>query len=280
MSLEVMLVVLLSGLLHASWNALIRGSANRTLDTVLVVGAAGLIIACWLPFAPLPARASWPYIAASATIHVGYFLLMAMSYRHGELSFAYPIMRGSAPALSAIVAAAVLVEVPAPAGWLGIFLVSAGILLIAADSWRLGSFHPRSALFAIGTACVIVVYTLVDGVGARLSAQPFSYTGWLFLLTAIPLVALFMFRDPEETATYLRRHWRRGLIGGACTFASYALVLWAMTQAPIALAAALRETSVVFAVLIAAIVLREQISRLRYAAIAVVIAGAVAIKLA
>ncbi len=280
MSITVMFVVLLSGLLHASWNAMIRSATDRTLDTVLVVAAAGLIIACWLPFAPLPAAASWPHIAASAAIHVGYFLLVAMSYRHGELSFVYPIMRGSAPALSAIVAALLIGEVPTAAGWLGVFLVSTGIMVIAADSWRKGSFHAGSALFAIGTAGVIVIYTLVDGTGARLSGNAVSYTGWMFLFTAIPLLIIFLLRDHRGMTTYLQRHWRRGLIGGGCTFASYALALWAMTQAPIALVAALRETSVIFAVVIAAVVLREGITRTRYASILIVIAGAIAIKLA
>lgn len=280
MPLEVMFVVLLGALLHAAWNAMIRGAADRTRDIVLVVTGAAAITACALPFAALPAAASWPYLAASGIIHVAYFLLVARSYRHGELSFAYPIMRGSAPAVSAVAAALLLAEVPAIGGWLGMLLICSGIVLLAADSWRANSFHGSTALFAFSTAGVIVVYTLVDGIGARLSGAAFSYTGWVFLLTAIPLLGIFLVRDRPATTTYLRHHWRRGLIGGGCTLASYALALWAMTQAPIALVAALRETSVVFALLIAALVLRERITRLRYVAIGVVTAGAVAIKLA
>ncbi len=280
MAIDVMLAVLLGALLHAIWNAMIRGSANRTLDTVLVVAGAGALMICTLPFAPLPAPASWPYLLASGVIHVAYFLLVAMSYRHGELSFAYPIMRGSAPAVSAIAAALLLSEVPTAGGWLGVALICGGVMLLAGDAWRKQIFHVNAALFAIGTAGVIVVYTLVDGVGVRLSGHAASYTGWVFLLTAIPLLTIFLLRDRTATTTYLLQHWQRGLFGGTCALASYALALWAMTQAPIALVAALRETSVVFAVLIAAIVLRERITHTRYLSILIVTAGAVALKLA
>lgn len=280
MTIDVMLAVLLGALLHAVWNAMIRGSDNRTLDTVLVVAGAGALMIAMLPFAPLPAPASWPYVIASGAIHVAYFLLVAMSYRHGELSFVYPIMRGSAPAASAIAAALLLAEVPAAGGWLGVALICGGVMLLAGDSWRTGSFHGRAALFAIGTAAVIVVYTLVDGIGVRLSGHAASYTGWVFLLTAAPLVTIFMVRNRTATAAYLRQHWRRGLFGGACTLASYALALWAMTRAPIALVAALRETAVIFGVLIAALVLHERITRIRYLSILIVTAGAATIKLA
>lgn len=280
MAIDVMMAVLLGALLHAVWNAMIRGSDNRTLDTVLVVAGAGALMIATLPFIPLPAPASWPYVIASGAIHVVYFLLVAMSYRHGELSFVYPIMRGSAPAASAIAAALLLGEVPTAGGWLGVALICGGVMLLAADSWRSGSFHGRAALFATGTAGVIVVYTLVDGIGVRLSDHAASYTGWVFLLTALPLLTIFLLRDRRATTAYLRQHWRHGLFGGACTLSSYALALWAMTRAPIALVAALRETAVIFGVLIAALVLREHITRIRYLSILIVSAGAAAIKLA
>jgi drug/metabolite transporter (DMT)-like permease len=279
-SLEVLLAVLLGALLHAAWNTMIRGSANRTLDTVLVVAGAGAIMALLLPFLPLPAAASWPYAFASGVIHVGYFLLVAGAYRHGELSYVYPLMRGAAPALTAIAGALLLAEIPALQGWLGVVLICSGVLLLAGDAWRKATLQGSATLFALGTAGIVVIYTLVDGVGVRLSGNAAVYTGWVFLLTALPLTAIFLLRDRSSTLTYARQHWRRGLFGGACTLASYALALWAMTQAPIALVAALRETSVVFGTLLAALLLKESVSRTRYAAIGVVVAGAVAIKLA
>ncbi len=280
MALDVLLAVLLGALLHAAWNTMIRGSSNRTLDTVLVVAGAGAIMLALLPFAPLPATASWPYAIASGAIHVAYFLLVAGAYRHGELSFVYPLMRGTAPALSAIAAALLLAEVPALQGWLGVALICGGVLLLAGDALRKATPQGSATRFALGTAGVVVVYTLVDGIGVRLSGNAAVYTGWVFLLTSLPLLAIFLLRDRAATLSYAQQHWRRGLFGGACTLASYALALWAMTQAPIALVAALRETSVVFGTLLAATLLHERISALRWVAVLVVVAGAVAIKLA
>ena len=279
MPLDVMLAVLLGALLHASWNALIRGSTDRTLDTVLVVAGAAVIAAVALPFTPTPAAASWPFLIASGLIHVVYFMLVALSYRHGELSFAYPIMRGSAPVVSAIAAALLLAESPSAGGWLGVLLISGGVMLLAGDSWRSGAFQGRAAIFALATAASIVVYTLVDGVGARLSGHAAAYTGWVFVLTAIPLMIIFLVRDGASTRAYCRQHWRRGLFGGVCTLGAYGLALWAMTRAPIALVAALRETSVIFGALLAILLLGERLSRTRWAAIAIVTAGAIAIKL-
>lgn len=277
---QVMAAVLLGALLHAAWNALIRHSSDRTRDVVLVVAAAALLSLPALALLPLPAPPSWPWLAASGAIHVVYFLLVAHAYRHAELSFAYPLMRGLAPAGTAVLAALLLAESPPAAGWLGVALVCGGVLLMAGDSWRSGGLHGRALLFPLATAATIVVYTVIDGQGARLAGNAFAYNGWLFVLTALPLLLLFIARDGRATAAYLKRHWQRGLLGGFCTLASYGLALWAMTQAPIALVAALRETSVVFGTLIAAAWLHERVARLRWIAIGLVCAGAMAIRLA
>jgi drug/metabolite transporter (DMT)-like permease len=273
-----MAIVLFAAALHAGWNALVRASAEKFQDTVLIVLGAGVWTAFLLPFVPLPAVASWPYLAASVLIHIAYFSLVAFSYRSGELSFVYPLMRGSAPALSAVAAALLINESPSPGGWAGIILISCGVLVLAGDSWRSGTFRAAPALFALTNACVIAVYTLVDGQGARLSGHAFSYTGWMFLLTAPLLLAIAAAGRGREALQRIRSGWGRGLLGGACTLVSYGLALWAMTHAPIALVAALRETSVVFAAIIAAYFLKEPITLLRYASIFTVTAGAVAIK--
>lgn len=273
-----MAVVLFAAALHAGWNALVRASARKFLDTVLIVSGAAAWTAMLLPFAPVPAAASWPYLAASVLIHVIYFTLVAFAYRDGELSFAYPLMRGSAPAMSAVAAVLLLNEWPTPGGWAGVLLISAGVLMLTGDAWRSGTFRVKPALFALANAGVIVVYTLVDGQGARLSGHAFSYTGWLFLLTAPLLLALCLATQRRETLRRFQSGWCTGLLGGACTLASYGLALWAMTHAPIALVAALRETSVVFAAIFAAVFLKETITPLRYVSIATVSAGAIAMK--
>jgi len=279
MSVTILTVVLFGALLHAAWNVFIRAAADKDLNTVLVAGGAGIWAACWLPFAALPAVESWPYLTASVLIHVVYFSFVARLYRNSDLSFAYPIMRGSAPALSAIVAVPLVHESPSSGGWIGLLLVSLGIVLLTGDTWRSGKFRFSPTALALANAGVIVVYTLVDGLGARLSGHPASYTGWLFFLTAIPLLTIYFAKQGRKGLRALGANCGKGLMGGACSVGSYGLALWAMTQAPIALVAALRETSVVFATLIAAGFLKEQVTPLRYLSILVVTAGAVAIKM-
>jgi drug/metabolite transporter (DMT)-like permease len=273
-----MAAVLAGALLHAIWNVLVRSASDKFLNTALVVGGAGALTACWLPFAPTPAIESWPYLAASVLVHVAYFSLVALSYRDADLSYVYPLMRGSAPALSAVCVAFLVHESPSPSGWAGVLLVSLGILLLAGDSWRSGSLRLAPTAVALANGGVIVTYTLVDGVGARLSGHPISYTGWMFFFTAFPLLAASFARQGRKAATNFRLNWGKGLVGGACTLSSYALALWAMTHAPIALVAALRETSVVFGALIAAGLLRERVSPMRFVSILMITAGAIAIK--
>ena len=279
MSTGVMAAILLGALLHAVWNALICSGSDKTLNTLLIVVGAGLITACFLPFVPAPAKASWPYLAASVLIHVVYFSFIALSYRSAELSFVYPVMRGAAPVISAIAIVIILNESPSPVGWFGIMIVCSSIVLLTAESWRTGTLHLAPTALALANAVIIVIYTLVDGVGARASGNPFSYTGWMILLTAAPVIIIWFLRQPKSMALSVRENFMRVLAGGACTFGSYGLALWAMTHAPIALVAALRETSVVFGTIIAATLLRENVSPLRYLAIMGVTAGAIAIKI-
>jgi drug/metabolite transporter (DMT)-like permease len=221
----------------------------------------------------------WPYLVASILIHLGYFTFLALAYRHGELSFAYPIMRGTAPAFSAVAAALLLNESPSIMGWIGVLLISFGILVLSLDAWRLASLQTSSLFFALSNAGVVVMYTIVDGQGARLSGNSLSYTGWLFFLTAV-IVVLGMFVLRRRMASvFSRSNLVTGIVGGICIVGSYGIALWAMTRAPIALVAALRETSVVFAMLIAVYFLGEHISRLRLVSALMAAAGAIAIKI-
>ena len=273
-----MAAILLGALLHATWNSLIRAGSDKMLNTLLIVVGAGLVTACFLPFVPIPAPASWPYLAASIVIHVVYFYFVAISYRGAELSFVYPIMRGAAPAVSAVAVVFVLNESPSPLGWAGVLIVCSSIVLLTADSWRKGALRFAPTALALANAGVIVIYTVVDGIGARASGNAFSYTGWMILLTAIPATIFCFVKRPRFMAS-IRANFGRVLAGGACVFGSYGLALWAMTHAPIALVAALRETSVIFGTIIAATFLHENVGPMRYLAILGVTAGAIAIKL-
>jgi drug/metabolite transporter (DMT)-like permease len=269
-----MLLVLAGALLHASWNAIIKAGSQKFLDTVLVASGAALLAGLALPLLPLPDPASWPYLGASLAIHVAYFSLVAGALRWGDLSYAYPIMRGTPPLLSAILALLLLGESLTPGGWIGILMLCGGILTLTVERFRTGRFPAVSTALALSNAAVIVAYTMVDGVGVRLSGSAPSYALWFFFLNGFPLLLFSLVTRPEEVRHHLRRHWKRGVLGGVCTAGSYGIALWAMTLAPIALVAALRETSVIFGTAMAAIFLKEDFGRARYVAAGLVTAGA------
>jgi drug/metabolite transporter (DMT)-like permease len=282
MSTEVMVVVLFSALLHAGWNAAVRASGDKGLASLQVVGGAALLSALLLPVLPLPAVASWPWLLASAAIHVVYFALVARAYQGADLGLAYPLMRGTAPVLTALAAVLLLGEVPTRLGWLGIALICGGVLVLAARAWRASMSHPAAVLAALANAVVITLYTLVDGLGVRLAGHALAYTAWLFVLTAVLMAVGTALRHGHLRlrAAVVTGAWRTALLGGAGTLGAYSLVLWAMAHAPIASVAALRETSIVFAALIGVFFLHESLGRLRLVSTVLVCTGAVLIKLA
>ena len=277
MSPLVTALVLGSALLHASWNAIIKSSRDVTLDTALLSAGAGLLSLPLIAFLPLPASASWPYLSASVAIHIGYFTTLAGAYRVGDLGHAYPLMRGTAPLLVALFGIALLDERPSASMWLGIVLISAGILSIGL--LQRGRRHRGATLWALANAAIIASYTLVDGAGARLSGTPAGYGAWLFWLQGLPFVALVVALRQRAALDYARRNWRRGLAGGLCVISAYGIVLWAMTQAPVAAVAALRETSVIFAALLGSIFLREPFGRRRLIGACAVALGVMALRL-
>lgn len=271
MSAEVLLLVLLGAALHASWNALVKSGADKLLDTARLVAGGALVSLPALLVLPLPAAASWPFLAASAVIHLAYFALVAEAYRAGDMSLAYPLMRGTPPLIVALLSGVVLGEHLSPAGWLGILLISGGVLALALK--RGGKASPAAVGFALMNALVIAAYTLVDGLGARLSGHAVAYTLWVFALSAALFLPYVAWRRPGRVFGHLRA--QPGVMAGAgvCTVGSYALALWAMTQAPIALVAALRETSILFAVLIGWLIFGERMTREKAAAALIIVAG-------
>ncbi len=270
-----MLVVLLATFLHASWNAIIKAGSDKFADTVLVTIGAAIVPGFLLPWIPLPAPSSWLYLAASVVIHFGYFSLVALAYRAGDLSYAYPIMRGVAPMLTALVAGFMVNEPLSIGGKIGIPLLCSGILTLTSDSWWSGKVGFTPTAIGLTNAVVISMYTLV---GLRLAGKPESYICWLFFLTPLPFVAFSLLRQPQLFTAQLKSRWSAGLLGGLCTCTSYGLALYAMAYIPIALVAALRETSVIFGTIIAAVFLKERFGPSRYVAAGLVTAGAVAMK--
>jgi len=278
-SFAIMLIVLFSALLHAAWNAFIKSGDNKLVETTLLVTGAGAIAASVLPFVSAPAQASWPFLAASVAIHCAYFSLVALAYRTGDLSFAYPMMRGSAPLFTAFLTVFVLGEPIGVAGWLGILLLCAGILCLARDGWRSAKSQKHALAFALLNAAVIVAYTVVDGLGARSSENAWSYVLWLFFLNMFPLLAIGFASDARAILSTSARGWLKGFAGGLCSLCAYGLVLFAMTQAPIALVAALRETSVLIGTALGALLLKERFGLGRWLAAGLITAGALAMKI-
>ncbi len=203
---------------------------------------------------------------------------MGLAYRHGDLSYVYPLMRGSAPLITVCAASLVLGEALRPGGYLGVFLLSAGVLVLSVDGLRHEKAHPGTTGFAFANAIVIALYTVVDGLGVRLAGNALSYAQWLFFLNAFPLLILGLATRRASLVAAARTRWKTGLLGGLCTIGSYGLVLWAMTRAPVALVAALRETAVIFGAVFGAVVLKEKFGASRYLAAGLVTAGAIAMK--
>ncbi|WP_065847756.1 EamA family transporter [Sphingobium sp. Ndbn-10] len=278
MSAGIFGIVLVAAALHATWNAIVKGGGDTLLTTVLVTASAALIAIVVLPFLPPPSRASWPFIAASTVFQLGYFVLVARAYRIADMSLAYPLMRGTAPLLVAVVSVAWMGEPLSPRAWLGVGVICAGILSMAAAVPRNAS--KAGMVLALLNAIVIAGYTLIDGVGVRRSGAPVAYTLWIFLLTGAALAAWVLVGRREAFRGYIGRNWRLGLIGGAGTISSYGLALWAMTVAPVAVVAALRETSILFGTAISAALLHERVGPARIVAVCIIAAGAAALRLA
>ena len=270
--------VLLSALLHASWNVLIKRSPDRLLDTAALALAASLLCAATLPFLPLPAPESRPLLAASIVIHVFYFLALVETYRWADLSSAYPMMRGGAPVLVALALTA-LGEPPSWALAAGIALVSGGIMLPAWAGIARGTVAVRGVAMALAMSAIIALYTLVDAEGARRSGNALAYNQWLFFFDAFGILAIAAWRRRGRLLAHLRGRWPQAFAGGLLTVGSYGIVIWAMTRAPVAAVAALREISVVFAALAGTLLLKEPMGRWRIAGALAVAAGAIVIKL-
>jgi drug/metabolite transporter (DMT)-like permease len=275
MSTQVMLLVLFGALLHASWNAIVKSGGNKLREAGLVAGGAALVSACAIPFVPMPSAESMPWLIGSIAIHQLYYAMVAAAYRAGDMGHTYPLMRGAAPLIVAVTSGPLIGEMLTTGAWLGTGLISGGILLLAAHRHA----DRNATLIALGNAMVIALYTLVDGMGARLSGHAVSYVLWLTLLSGPPILVWLWWSDGPALRTLVQKRWTIGLAGGVCSVGSYGLALWAMTKAPLATIAALRETSVIFAVIISMVVLHEKGGLRRLSAAALVVAGAVALRL-
>lgn len=261
-------IVLFAAALHATWNALVKGAADRTVMLGLIATGHVLPALFLVWIVPAPDPAAIPYIVASTVIHWGYYIFLNLSYRWADLSFAYPVARGIAPVLIALGALLVADEHLSPLAWAGIATVSAGILTLAA----VRRADPRGLAAALTTGLIIAAYSIADGLGIRVSGSPVGYVVWLFL--AEFFVAVFVLVTRRARLAALPRHSLAiGLTGGMISALAYGLVLYAKTLAPLGIISALRETSVIFAAMIGVLLMGERPAGRRLVAAAIVAGG-------
>lgn len=267
------MLVLLAAFLHAAWNALLRGGADRTLSMAIMnatLGVAGLVL---LLFAGLPAQASWVFVIASGVLHWIYVALLVVTYRSGDLGETYPVARGSSPALVALGGSLLAGEWMNVTGIVGVGLVSAGIFMLAAAKGRL---HAMNLPWALATGVSIAAYTVVDGFGVRASQNWLGYTAAIFaFFIAGPL--WFLARSGARFFKLPAGEAAKAIGGGIISLAAYGAIIWAMQTSAMGAVSALRETSVVFAALLGAAFLREKLTAWRIAACCIIAAGAVCV---
>ncbi len=279
---SVVAAVLFGALLHASWNALVKSSPDKALDTAVIhlvgsfIGLPLALLAGW------PPAAAWPFIGASVTIHIGYYIALAGAYKHGDLGLTYPLMRGTAPLLVALSASMTLGETLTPLSWAGVLGVSCGVLALGLSRHALD--RPKAVGFALANAVVIAVYTVVDALGVRAAVgaggSAFQYVAALFVLDGWPFALLvFMRRGGAVVWPYARGRLPVAAGAAAASLGSYGIALWAMTQAPVATVAALRETSVLFAAVLGSWLLKEAFTLRRAVGTAVIVGGVMALRL-
>jgi drug/metabolite transporter (DMT)-like permease len=273
MSAAVFFAVLFAALLHAGWNALVKLGLDRFSSILVLALFQSAIATVLLPFFAGPAAAAWPWLLTGSALHTGYKLFLIRAYRHGELSQVYPLARGAAPMIVALAGAVLLGERLSIAGVAAVLAIAGGILLIALGGAGALRLSRSASAWALGTACFTAAYTVVDGYGARLSGTAAGFALWLFLIDGVLMAAVALaIRGPAAFAA-LRPAWRGGLAAGAMSLGSYWIAIWAFTEAPLALVAALRETGILFALLIGFLFLRERIDPARWAAAGLIVAG-------
>ncbi|HEY4193065.1 MAG TPA: EamA family transporter [Mesorhizobium sp.] len=280
MTLLVFTAVLAAAVMHASWNALIKVRVDRFAS----ISLAALGMACTalpvLPFVAVPAANVWPWIIGSLTIHIGYRLFLILAYEFGDLAQTYPLARGTAPLITTLGGIALVSEVPGPLAIIGIFLLSAGTFLMSLrGSAQLGRLNGAAVGYALVTSLFIAGYTLADGIGARLAETPIGYAAWLFVCDGVCAMTIGFFYRGRRLLAILAGEWEVGALTGFLSATAYAIVMWAMTKAPIASVASLRETSILFAMAISVLALGEKMTAWRGAAALTILAGVIALRL-
>ncbi len=266
----VLACVTCAAILHAGWNAVLRGGSDRLWSMTLMMIAVTCVTAVTLVFVPWPNAASWPYVIASAVIHTGYNLSLVRTYRSGDLGQTYPVSRGSSPVLVALGAAVFAHESLTAASCVGIALVSGGIVSLAFQGKQVrADFLPA----AFTTGVLIGAYTVVDGMGVRLSGNSLAYATSMFLLWSITMPVIF-YATRGKPPAYTKAQTAMALTGGIVSILAYGIVIWAMQYDAMGVVSALRETSVVYAAVIGRLFLKEKLTTRRVLSCLAIATGA------
>ena len=280
MAPTVFAAVLAAAAMHAGWNAFLKLKLEPFLAMTLLTAASVIVAAPALLVTGLPAIASWPWLGASVTFHLAYYVALSAAYARADMSQVYPIARGGAPLLTALASVLVLHEPVGDLQLLGIGMLGCGVGAMSILGRRRGTpFDPVAIGLALLTAAIICGYTLADGLGARKAGDPHAYSATLFVVDSVPLVAFALWRRGADGLRPLLPFWPQGLAAGAMSVGSYWIAIWAMTKAPIPLVAALRESSVLFAFAIAVLVLKEPLQWSRAGAAAFILLGLTLVRL-
>jgi drug/metabolite transporter (DMT)-like permease len=275
----VVIAVLVAAIMHAGWNAVIKVGLDRFMSITLMGLFMGLISLVCLPFVAVPQGVTWVWIITSAVLHTGYKLFLIRAYSAGDLGQIYPLARGSAPLITAVAGFVLLGERLSPLMVAGIAVLTGGIFVMSLRGGALLEKLDRVAVgYAIGTSFFIAGYTLTDGVGARTAVSASSYAAWMFVLDGFWMVAFCMLVRGPASIRPLVAEWKTGIVIGALSLGAYWIVIWAMTRAPIAAVAALRETSVLVALVISVVVLKEKLTAWRLAAALLIVAGVILLR--
>jgi drug/metabolite transporter (DMT)-like permease len=278
LSITLFLAVILAAFLHASWNVLVKFNLDRFLAMFLLQTLMGVMGLVMLMFFQWPLRAAIPYAIISGLLHTGYNLFLARSYRTGDLGVVYPIARGTAPLITLAGTYIFAHDVISPTASLGIMVLIAGIWLIALGPSKAIQVDRTTLLFALGTSVFIGCYSIVDGLGGRVSGSASGYTAVVFILDAVCMFGTGVYMRGFGILKAVQPFWRSGAVGAIASGFAYWIVIWAMSLAPIAMVAALRETSILFAVGLSARVLDEKLTVSRMAGALLVVAGAMALR--
>ncbi|MCP5082684.1 MAG: EamA family transporter [Alphaproteobacteria bacterium] len=278
MTTTVFAMVIAAAFLHAAWNALVKVNADRLVLVAVMMVSEAVIAILVVPFVAFPPPEVWPYIWASTVLHTAYFVFLIMAYRYGDLSHVYPVARGSSPLIVAVVSVLAVGEILGRQEVLSVALIAFGIMSLTLTRGVSGLREPKAMFFALGTGVFIAAYTVVDGLGARLADSAHSYVFWLNLFDGIPIIAFALYFRGGQVIAHTRAAWKPGALAGVVSLLAYWIVIWAMTQAPLALVSAVRETSMVFAVLIGVVFLNERLNLARLASVSLTLIGVVILR--